>query len=198
MSTSKRELAKQFIEDLQDTLDVELTIKKLKITEADARDILREMAARLFGAAVVESPKSSRSPLSLDSVVIHVDGASRGNPGLAGAGAILKDTQGRVVKKLRRFLGEATNNVAEYEALLMSLEEAQALGCKSVKVFADSELVVKQIKGIYRVKNASLKIIYVKVMKVVRTFDKFTISHVMREKNSEADKLANEAIDGVK
>lgn len=198
MSTSKRELAKQFIEDLQDTFDVELTIKKLKITEADARDILREMAARLFGAAVVESPKSSRSSLSVENLVIHVDGASRGNPGLAGAGAMLKDTQGRVVKKLRRFLGEATNNVAEYEALLMSLEEAQGLGCKSVKVFADSELVVKQVKGIYRVKNASLKVIYVKVMKVVRTFDKFTISHVMREKNSEADKLANEAIDGVK
>ena len=194
---SKRSLAKTFIEVLQDTLSIELTIKELKLTEDDARELLREMGRRLFGAA---SPERGAPDLTapVESLVINVDGASRGNPGTAGAGAILKDPNGRVVRKLRRYLGEATNNVAEYEALLMALEEAAALGSKTVRVFADSELVVKQVKGIYRVKNKGLKDFYVKVMKVASTFDDFKIAHVMREDNAEADKLANEAIDGVK
>lgn len=193
---SKRNLAKTFIETLQNNLSIELTIKELNLTEDDARELLREMGTRLFGAAVREDDALDLNA-TVEDLVINVDGASRGNPGVAGAGAILKDPRGRVVKKLRRHLGEATNNVAEYEALLMALEEAATLGSKTVKVFADSELVVKQVKGIYRVKNAGLKEIYVKVMRVVRGFDDFKISHVMREDNAEADELANEAIDGV-
>ena len=196
--SSQREAAKRFIEVLQETLDIELTIKELKLTKNDARELLREMGTRLFGSALCDEEDVSDPTAQVESLVIHVDGASRGNPGLAGAGAIVKDSRGRVVKKLRRYLGEVTNNVAEYEALLMALEEAAALGCKRLKVFADSELVVKQVKGLYRVKNRALKDLYVKAMKIIRGFDDFKIAHVMREDNAEADKLANEAIDGVK
>ncbi|MBE9531251.1 MAG: ribonuclease HI family protein [Proteobacteria bacterium] len=138
---------------------------------------------------------STKSKARKDEVVIFVDGASRGNPGLAGAGAIIKDSDGAVIGELRRFLGMATNNIAEYEALILALEEAQSLGCSSVSVFADSELVVKQIKGIYRVKNEGLKGLYAIATKLITQFSSFKISHVRRELNSEADRLANEAID---
>lgn len=205
LKASQRTAAKQFIEVLQDTLSIELTIKELKLTRDDARELLREMGTRLFGS--LSNDRKQEYEVSADfldsvavveSLVVHVDGASRGNPGLAGAGAMVKDSQGRVVRKLRRYLGEVTNNVAEYEALLMALEEAATLGCKRLKVFADSELVVKQVKGLYRVKNKALKDLYVKAMKIISGFDDFKIDHVMREDNAEADKLANEAIDGVK
>lgn len=127
--------------------------------------------------------------------VIFVDGASRGNPGLAGAGAIIRDPDGEVAGKLRRYLGMGTNNMAEYEALILALEEAQGLGCETISVFADSELVVKQIKGIYKVKNEGLKGLFAIATKLIDQFSSFKITHVPREQNHEADKLANEAID---
>ncbi len=127
--------------------------------------------------------------------VIFVDGASRGNPGLAGAGAIIRDPDGEVAGKLGRYLGMGTNNMAEYEALILALEEAQSLGCASVSVFADSELVVKQIKGVYKVKNEGLKGLYAIAIKLIDQFSSFKITHIPREQNHEADRLANEAID---
>ena len=129
-------------------------------------------------------------------VDIYVDGASRGNPGMAGAGAAIKAKDGPVLKKLKKYLGVVTNNVAEYSALVMALDSARSLGVKEVRVFADSELVVKQIKGEYRVKSVDLKPLYMEAMHLIESFNRFEIRHVPREKNAEADKLANEAIDG--
>ncbi|TAN61860.1 ribonuclease HI family protein [bacterium] len=126
---------------------------------------------------------------------INVDGASRGNPGRAGAGAVIKDLDGNVIRELKEYLGIATNNTAEYKALLLALTAVTEMGIKNVKVFADSELMVKQLNGAYKVKSEDLKPLYMKAIALSKGFDSFEISHVYRENNSLADSLANEAID---
>ncbi|MBI5886630.1 MAG: ribonuclease HI family protein [Deltaproteobacteria bacterium] len=126
---------------------------------------------------------------------INVDGASRGNPGLAGAGAVIRDRDGTVVKKLKKFLGSVTNNVAEYQALIMALEAATHLGLTDVRIYADSELMVKQINGVYKVKSVDLKPLYDKAMLLIKRLPSVKLSHIMREENSLADAMANEAID---
>lgn len=128
-------------------------------------------------------------------IFIHTDGAARGNPGPAGAGGVLKSPHGELLGKVSKYLGEATNNQAEYQALIFSLEEAKRLGAKSIKVFMDSELAVRQLNGQYKVKNEGLKPLFEKVLCLLNNFESFAISHVPREKNKDADKLANEAID---
>lgn len=128
-------------------------------------------------------------------LVIYTDGAARGNPGPAGIGVVIKNDKGEVLQEISSFLGQATNNVAEYTALITALEKAVALNAREVQVFTDSELVVKQIKGEYRVKNEGLKPLYQKAKKLIGQLDGFTITHVPRDKNSEADRLANRGID---
>jgi ribonuclease HI len=128
-------------------------------------------------------------------IIIYSDGAARGNPGPAGAGAILLDAEGRSVGSVCRYLGETTNNQAEYQALLLALHEAISLGAPSVSVFADSELMVKQIRGEYKVKNEGLRPLYKDIMNLLRRFKGYRIEHVPREKNKRADRLANIAID---
>lgn len=128
-------------------------------------------------------------------LVIHTDGAARGNPGPAGIGALIRREDGQVLAEISRFLGHATNNVAEYTALIIALEKAAALGATEVEVFTDSELMVKQIHGEYRVKNEGLKPLYQKVQELAAGFRSFDITHVAREKNKEADRLANRGID---
>lgn len=129
-------------------------------------------------------------------VTIYSDGAARGNPGPAGAGAVLTGDDGRVLVEVCRYLGETTNNQAEYRALLLALEQAQKVGADGVAIFADSELMVKQIKGEYRVKNEGIKPLFEQAVKLLRAIGEYTIEHVPREKNKHADKLANLAIDG--
>jgi ribonuclease HI len=163
--------------------------------EAILATILLEKDKAVSGVKPEVKPESKPFISNDGEFVIHVDGASRGNPGHAGAGAIIKDSDGEVVGMLTKYLGKATNNMAEYEALILALEEAQSLGLSSVSVFADSELMVKQINGVYRVKNEGLKGLYAIAIKLVSQFDTFRITHVKRELNGEADKLANEAID---
>lgn len=125
-----------------------------------------------------------------------VDGAARGNPGEAGCGAAIYDDTGAVVKELSRYLGHATNNVAEYEGLLLGLEALLELGRKKIVVQSDSQLLVRQLNGEYRVKDEKLKVLHQRALALLRQFDSYRILHVRREMNKLADRLANRGIDG--
>jgi ribonuclease HI len=133
--------------------------------------------------------------LSTSKVTIYTDGAARGNPGPAAIGVILKDETGQVVASISRCLGATTNNQAEYRALMAGLEKAAALGARNVVVKSDSELLVKQIKGQYRVKNAALRPLYEEVIRLKGSLESFSITHIPREQNAAADALANKALD---
>ncbi len=130
-------------------------------------------------------------------LVIHTDGAARGNPGPAGAGALLVDADdGRVVAEIAEFLGRATNNVAEWTAVELALERALTEGATHVDLRMDSQLVARQIIGMYRVKHPDLQPIHRRVMAMLGRFEGYTVGHVPRERNKEADRLSNVAIDG--
>lgn len=126
----------------------------------------------------------------------NIDGASRGNPGPAAYALILKDSSGRVVFQLGKKLGRQTNNVAEYYALLAALDYAVGHGIKTLRIRSDSELLVQQMKGHYRVKSPDLKPLHERASKLARQLEYFVIEHVPREMNREADALANQALDG--
>jgi len=126
---------------------------------------------------------------------LYTDGASRGNPGPGGAGAVLYDETGTIVSSAKDFLGVCTNNTAEYKALILGLEESLRNGCRSLHICMDSELLVRQIDGSYRVKNEHLKVLMKEVKRLLSFFDEYTVEHVERNKNKTADRLANEAID---
>ena len=128
-------------------------------------------------------------------VVAFIDGASRGNPGEAGCGVVFKDAEGATLAELSRPLGEATNNVAEYEAFITAVEEAVRRGWLDLKVFADSELLVRQLTGVYRVRNPALKELYDKALSLCRALERWSIEHVGRGGNVRADELANHAIE---
>lgn len=129
-------------------------------------------------------------------LLIHTDGAARGNPGPAGLGAVLRDAEtGETVAELARFLGVRTNNVAEWTAVEAALTEARRLGATAVDLRTDSELVARQIAGRYRVKHPDLKPIHARVMALLGTFASYTVAHVPRERNRDADRLSNVAID---
>jgi ribonuclease HI len=125
---------------------------------------------------------------------LYVDGASRGNPGSAGAGIYITDGDGKEVRCLSKYLGHKTNNEAEYWALLLGLQEAKRLGGQFVRVFTDSELIERQVRGIYRVKDVKLKGLYQTVVQSLEGFSSFEIESIPRELNREADRLANQAI----
>ena len=127
-------------------------------------------------------------------LIVYVDGASRGNPGRAGAGVWMTNGEGKKLLETSRYLGLKTNNEAEYWALLIGLREAKRLGGKSVRVFTDSELIQRQVKGIYRVKDLNLKNLHQKVIQDLNWFSSFEIESIPREENREADRLANHAI----
>jgi ribonuclease HI len=124
-----------------------------------------------------------------------VGGAARGNPGKAGCGAAILDENGLTVKELSRYLGPSTNNAAEYEALLMGLEAVLALGHRNIRVQSDSELMVRQLNGTYRVRDPKLQLLYGRACALLHQFDRYTIVHVRREANQLADRLANRGID---
>jgi ribonuclease HI len=127
-------------------------------------------------------------------LTIYTDGASSGNPGPAAIGAVIRDGQGKVVSRISRSIGRTTNNQAEYRAIIAALEEAARLGAEKVDIKSDSELVVKQLKGRYRVKKATLRPLYQEVVRLAGTLKAFTITHIPREQNREADSLANQAL----
>jgi len=130
-------------------------------------------------------------------VRLRVDGGSRGNPGPSAIGVVLEDAEGKVLDTLSQAIGVATNNVAEYRALLAGLRMAQAAGVQEVDVMADSELLVKQMRGEYQVKNAGLRPLYEEAAALARGFRRFCIEHVSREKNAAADELVNAALDSI-
>jgi ribonuclease HI len=125
--------------------------------------------------------------------ILFVDGASLGNPGEGGCGIILKDGKGRLLYFGGEYLGRVTNNQAEYMALIRGLEEAHRRRCNAILVLTDSELLVRQINGEYKVRDQKLQVLYEKVKTLLRNFHQWEIKHVEREKNREADKLAKKA-----
>jgi ribonuclease HI len=126
---------------------------------------------------------------------MYSDGGARGNPGPSGIGVVLKNVVGEVVAEVSQFIGNGTNNQAEYRAVLAGLEKAKELGVDELDLYLDSELVVKQLRGEYRVKNADLATLFVKAYNLSLSFKKITYTHIRRELNAEADRLANEAMD---
>jgi ribonuclease HI len=128
-------------------------------------------------------------------LVAYIDGGARGNPGPAAYGVVIEDELGRPVAELSEFLGRQTNNYAEYSGLLAALNYALGHGFKACKVVSDSELMVKQVNGQYKVSSPTLKELYGRAMKLIDQLDYFEIRHVLREKNRQADRLANLAMD---
>ena len=139
-------------------------------------------------------PKQERKVVNIKRVVIFTDGAAEPNPGPAAIGAIIKDKQGRLITTIARSIGRATNNQAEYKAIIAALEKAITLGANQVEIHLDSELVVRQINGEYRVKKATLKPLYQQVKQLLGLLEDFTITHISRQQNTEADNLANKAL----
>jgi ribonuclease HI len=130
-------------------------------------------------------------------VTVNVDGGARGNPGPAAIGVVLRDGSGEVLEEVGETIGEATNNVAEYKALLRGIELAAEQGAGEVELIGDSELVVRQVEGKYKVKNAGIKPLHEAVKKALAEFDSWSIRHVRRADNADADHLVNQALDGV-
>lgn len=128
-------------------------------------------------------------------IVIFTDGASRGNPGPAAIGVVLRDTEGKIVTQISQCIGRTTNNQVEYRAIIVALEKALELGATHVELNSDSELVVRQIDGRYRVKNATLKPLHQHVKRLLGKLEGFSVSYIPRQRNTEADKLANMALD---
>jgi ribonuclease HI len=131
-------------------------------------------------------------------VIVHVDGGARGNPGPAAAASVLSDPSGEVLDEHAHLLGEVTNNVAEYRALLLGLERARALGATEVEVVNDSELVAKQVQGLYKVKHAAMRPLHSQAMAALREFERWSIRSVPRAQNAHADALVNAALDGAR
>ncbi|MCI5120900.1 MAG: reverse transcriptase-like protein [Candidatus Electrothrix sp. AUS4] len=126
---------------------------------------------------------------------LFTDGASRGNPGEAGAGSVLLDADGQELAARSAYLGQCTNNVAEYKALLLGVQSALELGCSRLEIFLDSQLIVRQLQGQYKVKHAALQPLFAEVKGLLGKLQHWTVAHVPREQNKRADELANRGID---
>ena len=140
-------------------------------------------------------PKSVSERTAAHKVQVFSDGAARGNPGPAGAGAVVVDSSGNVVAEVGRYLGQQTNNVAEYQGLLLGLRHALKHGANEVEVLADSQLLIRQLSGIYRVKHPGLIPLFEEAKKLLKQFRKVDLRHIPREQNGAADEMSNRAID---
>jgi ribonuclease HI len=129
-------------------------------------------------------------------LIVNVDGGARGNPGPAAVGVVVRSGGGEVLEEHGERIGTATNNVAEYRALLAGIERAAALGASELELIGDSELIVRQVKGEYKVKDATLRELHAEVVRALQRFERWSIAHVRREENAEADRLVNMALDG--
>lgn len=160
------------------------------------RYLRRLLPAKRVALKESDPSRDSVGKSTASRAVLRCDGASRGNPGPAAVGVVLEDDDGEVIFSFGRRIGSTTNNVAEYQAVLAGLEEAQARGIVDLEMRLDSELVVRQITGQYKVKNPQLVILKHDVDLLLRRFRTFRVKHVPRAENHAADKLANEALDG--
>lgn len=163
---------------------------ELSVSSDRARQWLNRMAQHLD-----PPPPAATPPISGSVAVAYIDGGARGNPGPAGSGAVLMDPDGQERIRMKRYLGETTNNVAEYSALVMVLEKAVALGIESLEIRSDSQLLVRQMSGRYKVKSPNLIPLFLKAQALARGFERVVYTHVPREQNRLADRLANEAMD---
>jgi len=152
-------------------------------------------SGNLFSSPNVSTPKVSKPKAAVAAHTAHVDGGARGNPGPAGYGVAIEDAAGRPVAELSEYLGHHTNNYAEYQGLLAALRYAAEKQITALKVVSDSELMVRQMKGIYKVRHPELRKLYDQAQQLVRRLEHFEIRHALRENNKAADRLANEAID---
>lgn len=168
------------------------------LTREDVGRLLAQAASRLSTASPVEAPPPSApspAPGGTPRLRLFSDGAARGNPGPAGAGAVLVDPEGQVVARLGKFLGVQTNNYAEYMGLLLGLKHARSLDVKDLEVLADSELLIRQLQGRYQVKSPGLRPLYEEAQGLLKQFSRVKLLHVPREKNKAADEMSNRAID---
>jgi ribonuclease HI len=157
--------------------------------EAKKRERVREAEREREDARAAEEAERARRTR------LYTDGAARGNPGPAGAGAVIVNPEGHVVAKVGKFLGDSTNNVAEYMGLILGLKRAKAMGIKELEVFADSELLVRQLSGDYAVKAEHLKPLHDEAKGLLRAFTWIEVRHIPREENAQADLMSNRAID---
>jgi ribonuclease HI len=170
----------------------------LEKTCAAVQGLTREAAQKLLRGAARQLQQENlplREKGAGRTVRVYSDGAARGNPGPAGAGAVLTDAAGNVIARLGRYLGKQTNNVAEYEGLLLGLKHARELGYREVEVRADSQLLIRQLKGEYAVRHAGLKPLHAEALRLLHGFDRYDLQHVPREENALADEMSNRAID---
>lgn len=128
-------------------------------------------------------------------LIINTDGGARGNPGPAGIGVVIADEHKKIIGRHKQYIGEATNNIAEYRALILALTEASKVGADNLQINMDSELIVRQMNGQYKIKEPTLKVLASEVLQLIKSFKSVTFHHVRRELNKEADKLVNAAID---
>jgi ribonuclease HI len=188
---------------------LERTCAALELDLETARKLLRGAAVALRSEKPAKPPKAvapepepkaqPRAPIGDSAGVLAMrvfsDGAARGNPGPAGAGAVLTDAKGNVLARLGHFLGRQTNNVAEYQGLILGLRRAQEMGAREVEVRADSQLMIRQLAGQYAVRNAALKPLHAEALRLLRGFARYGLQHIPREQNSLADEMSNRAID---
>jgi ribonuclease HI len=171
------------------------------LTRERLGQLLHEAAERLeagsgghrLGDAPTPAAEAARG--AVPRLRLYSDGAARGNPGPSGAGAVLVEPGGQVVAKLGKYLGHQTNNYAEYMGLLLGLKHAKSLGAKEIEVFADSELLIRQLGGRYQVKSQSLRPLYEEAVKLLNDFSRVKLVHVPRAMNAAADEMSNRAID---
>ena len=198
--------------DLQNPLDRERLSRLLKvlgkrltsellggefadISQNDLRILFDQLAAHVRRCREWTDGASTEQVVPRMKGLLYCDGASRGNPGPSGAGVVILDKNGEEIFELSRFLDHGTNNEAEYKALIRGLTAAADIGIKGLQIFLDSELVVNQLLGTYKVRNPRLLQLFEEAMSRLQLFDEYAIFHVERKLNQEADRLANEAID---
>jgi ribonuclease HI len=179
---------------LADLAPSKAALAKLEgVTAAEIRACLSRAARRAESVPPIPAPSAADgAPTRLR---LYTDGAARGNPGPAGAGAVLMTAHGEIVAELGRYLGSATNNFAEYQGLLIGLRKAAELGAHDLEVFSDSQLLVRQLEGRYRVRHPGLKPLFEEAKLLLRAFPKVHIHHIPRELNTAADEMSNRAID---
>ncbi len=173
-------------EELQESMELSKAEREARRRERAAAAEAEKQELAAAEQAALARPVRTR---------LYCDGAARGNPGPAGAGAVIVNPAGHIVAKIGKFLGEETNNVAEYMGLILGLRRAKAMGIKELDVLADSELVVKQLNGDYAVKAEHLQPLHAEAQALLKAFDQIEVRHIPREENGQADAMSNRAID---
>ena len=187
---TSNQLKAEILNYLADSLSFAKTDQRFPAVSLDEiRNILRESAQQC------EQEQGIAHSYPGTEFLLYTDGASRGNPGKAGAGSVVLDSEGQIVDESKKYLGKNTNNAAEYRALIHGLGQVLKAGGRRVHVFSDSELMVKQLKGTYKVRNKELILLHKEVNDLLKKFTSYDIKHINREQNRHADRLANEAID---